>query len=100
MVNQSTMVEECRREVWLTARGREVLSYLVLSWETRYIAEGLGVSWYTARNHIDNPRVKLGGVQPSGGSHGRHEAWDTAARIIPGLRWVPLFSGDGCTQTC
>ena len=60
MVNQSTMVEECRREVWLTARGREVLSYLVLSWETRYIAEGLGVSWYTARNHIDNPRVKLG----------------------------------------
>ena len=59
MVNQSTMVEECRREVRLTAREREVLSYLVLSWETRYIAEGLGVSWYTARNHIENPRVKL-----------------------------------------
>ena len=52
------MVEECRREVRLTARGREVLSYLVLSWETRYIAEGLGVSWYTARNHIENMRTK------------------------------------------
>ena len=54
------MVEECRREVWLTARDREVLSNPALGWETRYIAEGLGVSWYTARNHIDNPRVKLG----------------------------------------
>ena len=60
MVNQSTMVEECRREVRLTARGREVLSYLVLSWETMYIAEGMGVSWYTARNHIENLRTKLG----------------------------------------
>ena len=44
----------------LTARGREVLSYLALGWETRYIAEELGVSWYTARNHIENLRVKLG----------------------------------------
>ena len=60
MVNQSTMVEDCRREMRLTAREREVLSYLVLSWETRYIAEGLGVSWYTARNHIENLRTKLG----------------------------------------
>ena len=29
-------------------------------WETRYIAEELGVSWYTARNHIENLRKKLG----------------------------------------
>ena len=94
------MVEECRREVWLTAREREVLSNPALGWETRSIAEGLGVSWYTARNHIENLRDEAGRVQPSGGSHGRHEAWDTAVRIIPGLRWVPLFSGDECTQTC
>ena len=60
MVNQSTMVEDCRREVRLTSREREVPSNPALGWETRYIAEGLGVSWYTARNHIDNPRVKLG----------------------------------------
>ena len=60
MVNQSTMVEECRREVRLTAREREVLSNPALGWETRYIAEGLGVSWYTARNHIENLRTKLG----------------------------------------
>ena len=60
MVNQSTMVEDCCREVRLTAREREVLSNPALGWETRYIAEGLGVSWYTARNHIENLRVKLG----------------------------------------
>ena len=29
-------------------------------WETKYIAEELGVSWYTARNHIENLRKKLG----------------------------------------
>ena len=44
----------------LTAREVEVLRYLALGWETRYIAEELGVSWYTARNHIENLRKKLG----------------------------------------
>ena len=46
--------------VRLTAREREVLSYLALGWETRYIAEELGVSPYTARNHVENLRRKLG----------------------------------------
>ena len=44
----------------MTQREREVLSYLALGWETRYIADELGVSWYTARNHIENLRRKLG----------------------------------------
>lgn len=44
----------------MTEREREALSYLALGWETRYIAEELGVSWYTARNHIENLRRKLG----------------------------------------
>ena len=44
----------------MTEREREVLSYLALGWETKYIAEELGVSWYTARNHIENLRTKLG----------------------------------------
>ena len=48
------------REVNLTEREREVLSYLALGWETKYIAEELGVSWYTVRNHIENLRKKLG----------------------------------------
>ena len=60
MMNQSTMVEDCRREVRLTAREREVLSNPALGWETRYIADGLGVSRYTAGNHIENLRTKLG----------------------------------------
>ena len=55
---RSAEPEPC--EVRLTEREREVLSYLALGWETRYIAEELGVSWYTARNHIENLRVKLG----------------------------------------
>ena len=44
----------------LTARERQVLSYLALGWDTKLIAQEMGVSWYTARNHIDNLRVKLG----------------------------------------
>ena len=44
----------------LTAREREVLSNPALGWETRYIADGLGVSRYTAGNHIENLRTKLG----------------------------------------
>ena len=47
-------------EVHLTARERQVLSYLALGWDTKFIAQEMGVSWYTARNHIDNLRVKLG----------------------------------------
>ena len=39
MVDQSTTVEDCRREVRLTAREREVLSYLAPSWEARYIQD-------------------------------------------------------------
>lgn len=48
------------REVRLTDRQREVLSYLALGWETKYIAEELGVSWYTVRKHIENLRERLG----------------------------------------
>ena len=44
----------------LTAREREILSNPALGWETRYIAEGLSVSGYTVRNHIENLRTKLG----------------------------------------
>ena len=46
--------------IHLTEREREVLSYLALGWETKYIAEEMGVSPYTARNHIENLRMKLG----------------------------------------
>ena len=54
------MVVDCRREVRLTAREWEVLSNPALGWETKHIAEELGVSWYAARNHIENLWKKLG----------------------------------------
>ena len=54
------VLEPLLREVRLTARETEVLSYLALGWETKYIAEEMEVSWYTARNHVENVRRKLG----------------------------------------
>ena len=45
-------VELGHREVRLTDREWQVLSYLALGWETRYIAEELGLSWDAVRNHI------------------------------------------------
>ena len=47
-------------EVPLSDRQLEVLSYLALGWETKYIADELGVSWYTVRKHIENLRRRLG----------------------------------------
>ena len=44
----------------LTPRELEVLRLLALGSEHEYIAVELGVSWYTARNHIENLRKKLG----------------------------------------
>ncbi len=58
--NEGQPVEVEPREVRLTDRQREVLSYLALGWETKYIAEELGVSWYTVRKHIENLRRRLG----------------------------------------
>ena len=58
--DKGQLAEPEPRAVRLTEREREVLSYLALGWETKYIAEELGVSWYTARNHIENLRRKLG----------------------------------------
>ena len=62
----------------LTKREREALSYLALGWKTRTIAEEMGVSPHTARNHIENLRRKLD-------ASNRLEAVMTAMRrgIIP-----------------
>ena len=60
VAQESPSVRSQSQEARLTPREREILSYLALGWETRYIAEELGVSWYTARNHIENLRRKLG----------------------------------------
>ena len=59
---------DCRRDVRLTARGREVLSYLVLSWETRYIQDagnfrGMG---------LQDSELEMGLL--SGGHQSRHSS--------------------------
>ena len=43
----------------LTAREVEVLRYLALGWDTNSIAEELGLSPHTVRNHSTNLRRKL-----------------------------------------
>ena len=54
------VLEPGLREVRLTAPETEVLSYLALDWETKNIAEEMEVSWYTARNRVENVDRKLG----------------------------------------
>ena len=54
------VLEPGLREVRLTARETEVLSYLALGWEMKSIAEEMEVSWYTARNRVENVGRKLG----------------------------------------
>ena len=54
------VLEPGLREVRLTARETEVLSYLALGWELKSIEEEMEVSWYTARNRVENVGRKLG----------------------------------------
>ena len=44
----------------LTVRGQEVFELLVLNKSTKEIAEFLGISEKTVRNHISNAMQKLG----------------------------------------
>ena len=43
----------------LTVRELEVLHYLALGWEIAYIADEMGLSPHTVRNHSTNLRRKL-----------------------------------------
>ena len=45
--------------VLLTAREVEVLRYLALGWDTAHIADEMGLSPHTVRNHSTNLRRKL-----------------------------------------
>jgi DNA-binding NarL/FixJ family response regulator len=58
---------------FLTAREREVLGQLVLGADTTTLAKTLGVSWTTARSHIQSVLTKLG-------MHSRLEAATSAVR--------------------
>lgn len=58
---------------FLTARERQVLGQLVLGADTTTLAKALGVSWTTARSHIQSVLTKLG-------MHSRLEAATAAVR--------------------
>ena len=52
--------EECMNKKILTKREEEVFSLLVKNKTTKEIAEALGISEKTVRNHISNAMQKLG----------------------------------------
>lgn len=59
-IDQLPPADEWRVDIALTAREREVLERLVSGERTRTIAEGMGVSYSTARTHVRNLLRKLG----------------------------------------
>jgi two-component system nitrate/nitrite response regulator NarL len=62
-----------RLAAFLTTREREVLSHLVSGADTTTMAKAMGVSWTTARSHIQSVLTKLG-------VHSRLEAVTSAVR--------------------
>ena len=50
----------------LTAREKEIFSYLINDYSTKRIASLLGISDKTVRNHISNVIQKLGASSRSG----------------------------------
>ena len=50
----------------LTAREKEIFSYLINDYCTKHIASILGISDKTVRNHISNVIQKLGASSRSG----------------------------------
>ena len=58
---------------FLTRREREVLGYLVTGADTTTLAKTMGVSWTTARSHVQSVLGKLG-------AHSRLEAATSAVR--------------------
>ncbi|HEY2041943.1 MAG TPA: response regulator transcription factor [Jatrophihabitans sp.] len=62
-----------RMAAFLTSREREVLGYLVKGADTTIMSKSMGVSWTTARSHIQSVLTKLG-------VHSRLEAATAAVR--------------------
>lgn len=50
----------------LTSREKQIFSYLVNDYSTKYISDMLGISEKTVRNHISNVIQKLGASSRSG----------------------------------
>lgn len=50
----------------LTKREKQIFSYLVNDYNTKYISDMLGISEKTVRNHISNVIQKMGSSSRSG----------------------------------
>ena len=50
----------------LTSREKEIFTYLINDYSTKYISSKLGISEKTVRNHISNVIQKLGASSRSG----------------------------------
>ncbi|HTZ44846.1 MAG TPA: response regulator transcription factor [Jatrophihabitans sp.] len=74
-----------RVALFLTQREREVLGHLVVGADTTTLARTMGVSWTTARSHVQSVLNKLG-------AHSRLEAATSAVRngVVDGEtgRWL------------
>jgi len=81
----SRLTEAQRMANYLTQREREVLGHLVTGADTTTLARTMGVSWTTARSHVQSVLSKLG-------AHSRLEAATAAVRhgVVDGEtgRWL------------
>jgi len=79
------LTEQQRMATFLTRREREVLGHLVVGADTTTLARTMGVSWTTARSHVQSVLSKLG-------AHSRLEAATSAVRngVVDGEtgRWL------------
>ena len=85
----------------LTMRELEVLRLVSQGWGTPRIADELGISYHTVRNHIRHCRRKLSAAHQTGRGAHRHTARHFARRIIPSqdLRQAWRFSSSGHSGT-
>jgi two-component system nitrate/nitrite response regulator NarL len=79
---------------FLTPREREVLCHLVSGRDTKVLARAMGVTWSTARSHIQSVLTKLG-------VHSRLEAATVAVRhgLVSGETGEWLLSDPDCTSS-
>jgi two-component system nitrate/nitrite response regulator NarL len=84
-VHVANLTDAQRMAKFLTHREREVLGHLVTGADTTTLAKTMGVSWTTARSHVQSVLSKLG-------AHSRLEAVTSAVRngVVSGEtgRWL------------
>ena len=78
-------------EIPLTHRQLEVLSYLALGWETKYIARRTGCELVHGAEAHREPEAQVGCVQPPGRRHDRRAIGNNPIGVIYYLGWGFFF---------